>query len=153
MVEQLNADYKMDGGCNKDKKKQGKQLQSSTLYRAVIKGHVGVSPLKRGTRSTLPDILLNVTVCLAEVRSQFGDGGELNGKAIKRIMNTAVMGTKFDKTFKAESAWKTLRTGHAGRLQAANRVTMEECRSKWTTVNNLEQWFDDVKKNLIDQVL
>ena len=26
---------------------------------------------------------------------------------------------------------------------------MEEARSKWTTVNNLEQWFDDVKVDLV----
>ena len=64
------------------------------------------------------------------------------------------MGTnKFDSTFKAESAWKRLQTRHAGRLQAANRVAMDECRSKWTTVNNLEQWFDDMKMDLIQSGL
>ena len=30
---------------------------------------------------------------------------------------------------------------------------MEEARSKWTTVNNLEQWFDDVKADLINSGL
>jgi hypothetical protein len=118
----------------------------------VSKGRVGVSPLKRGPRPTLPDILLDVTVCHAEV-SHVGDEGELNGKAIKRIMNTVVMRTKFDKTFIAESVWKELQTRHAGQLQAANRVTMEECRSKWKKVNNLDQWFDDMKKDLIESGL
>jgi hypothetical protein len=30
---------------------------------------------------------------------------------------------------------------------------MEEARSKWTTVNNLEQCFDDVKADLINSGL
>ena len=30
---------------------------------------------------------------------------------------------------------------------------MEEARSKWTTVNNLEQWFDDVKADLFNSGL
>ena len=30
---------------------------------------------------------------------------------------------------------------------------MEEARSKWTTVNYLEQWFDDVKTDLINSGL
>jgi hypothetical protein len=32
-------------------------------------------------------------------------------------------------------------------------VTMDEGRSKWTTVSNLEQWFDDVKVDLINSGL
>jgi hypothetical protein len=38
-----------------------------------------------------------------------------------------------------------LQTKHPERLQAGTKVTMEEAQSKWTTVNNLEQWFDNAK--------
>ena len=48
-----------------------------------------------------------------------------------------------------ESVWKKVRTQHPDRIQAATKVSMEEARSKWTTVDNLEQWFDDEKVDLI----
>jgi hypothetical protein len=42
-----------------------------------------------------------------------------------------------------QPVWKKLRTRHPESLQAGTKVSMEEARSKWTTVNNLELWFDD----------
>ncbi len=42
-----------------------------------------------------------------------------------------------------------LRTQHPERLQAWTKISIEEARSKWTTVNNLEQWFNDAKVDLI----
>jgi hypothetical protein len=108
--------------------------------------------LKRGPAYKISDILLDVVACHTEA-SQVGDGGELRGRDIKRIMKAAVMGTKFDNQFKVESAWKKLRKRHPERLQAATKVTMDEGRSKWTTVSNLEQWFEDVKVGLINSGL
>jgi hypothetical protein len=108
--------------------------------------------MKRRPASKIPDILLDVVASHTEA-SQVGDGGELRGRDIKRIMKAAVMGTKFDNQFKVESAWKKLWKRHPERLQAATKVTMDEGRSKWTTVSNLEQWFDDVKVDLINSGL
>ena len=34
-------------------------------------------------------------------------------------------------------------------LQAANKISVEDARAQWTTYDNLDQWFDDVKKDLI----
>jgi hypothetical protein len=42
-----------------------------------------------------------------------------------------------------------LRTQHPERLQAWTKISIEEARSKWTTVNNLEQWFNDAKVDLM----
>ncbi len=129
-----------------------KKLSKSTLYRAVRRGHAGASPLKRGPVPRIPDILVDVVVTHTEV-SQVGDGGELRGRDIKKLINAAVMGTKFDRKFEAESVWKKLRSQHPDRIQAATKLSMEEAQSKWTTVDNLEQWFDDAKVDLINSGL
>jgi hypothetical protein len=34
---------------------------------------------------------------------------------------------------------------HSEQLQAGTKGSMEDARSKWTTVNNLELWFNDAK--------
>jgi hypothetical protein len=91
---------------------------------------------------------MDVIVTHTEV-SQVGNGGELRGRDIKRLINAAVTGTKFETKFEVESVWKKLRTRHPDRMQAATKVSMEEARSKWTTVDKLEQWFDDAKVDLI----
>jgi hypothetical protein len=102
----------------------------------VKAGHVGVSPLKRGPPPKIPDILLDVVATHLEV-SQVGNGGELRGRDIKRMLKAAVMGTKFEITLTVEAAWKKLRNRHPEQVQAATKMTMDEGRSKWTTVNNL----------------
>ncbi len=139
IVSYLNREFKLNGR---------KKLSKSTLYRAVHCGHVGASPLKRGPTPRIPDILMDVIVTHTEV-SQVGNGGELRGRDIKRLINAAVTGTKFETKFEVESVWKKLRTRHPDRMQAATKVSMEEARSKWTTVDKLEQWFDDAKVDLI----
>ena len=91
---QLNGEYQLNGQ---------KKLSRSTLYRAVNSGHVGASPLKRDPpRAAIPDILLDVVAIHTEM-SQLGKRGKLRGRDIKRTINAAVMGTKFEVTFQAES--------------------------------------------------
>jgi hypothetical protein len=53
-----------------------RKLSKSTLYRAIKEGRVGQSPLRKGPRTKIPDVLLNVTVTHAEV-SQVGNSGKL----------------------------------------------------------------------------
>jgi hypothetical protein len=53
------------------------------------------------------------------------------------MLKAAVMGTKFEITLTVEAAWKKLRNRHPEQVQAATKMTMDEGRSKWTTVNNL----------------
>jgi hypothetical protein len=69
------------------------------------------------------------------------------------MLCAAVLATKYEDRFTVESAWKKLRTRHRERLQAGTKVSMEEAGSKRTTVNNLEQWIDDVKDDLINSGL
>ena len=108
IMTQLNEQFELNGG--------GKKLSKSTLPRSVKAGHVGASPLKRGPPPKIPDILLDAVVASHSEVSQVGNGGELRGKDIKRMLNAAVMGTKFKSTFTVEAAWKKLRNRHPERV-------------------------------------
>ena len=144
LVVHLNEKYNLNGK---------RKLSVTTLYRAIRLGKIGQSsPSKRGPTPKIPTILLDVVASHSEV-SQVGNGGELRGRDIKRIMGAAVLGTIHENKFAIESAWKKLRTQHPERIQAGTKVTMEEARSKWTTVNNLEQWFDDAKADSVNSGL
>jgi hypothetical protein len=96
--------------------------------------------MKRGPAKKIPDILLDVVACHTGV-SQVGDGGELRGRDIKRIMNAAVIGTKFENKFKVESAWKKLWKRHPERLQAAKIVSRtRRCVMNEDSVRKMYCW-------------
>jgi hypothetical protein len=59
----------------------------------------------------IPEVLIDVVSLHTEV-SQVGKGGELQGRDIKQLIGTAVLGTKYDNAFKIDSVWKKLRTQH-----------------------------------------
>lgn len=139
LVAKLNRKYKLDGK---------RKLTRSTLYRAVQHGKVGLSPCKKGPSVKIPDLLLDVTATHSEV-SQVGNGGELRGRDFKRLIGAAVHGTRYEGKFEVTSVWRKLREQHPEKLQAAKVATAEDARLRWTTYNNLQQWFDDAKADLL----
>ncbi|KAI2510989.1 hypothetical protein MHU86_3461 [Fragilaria crotonensis] len=48
-----------------------------------------------------------------------------------------------------ESVWRKVRSEYPDALQAANKISVEDARAQWTTHDNLNQWFDDAKKDLV----
>jgi hypothetical protein len=80
--------------------------------------------------------------------SQCGDG-ELRGREIKRIIGAAVMETEYASKFTTESVWRKVRFEFPENLQPAHKISVEDARMKWTTHDNLEQWFDDVKDDIL----
>ncbi len=139
IVARLNKKYRLDGT---------RRLSRSTLYRAIKQGKIGTSPPKRGPASKIPDVLLETVTTHAEV-SQVGNGGELRGRDFKRLIGAAVIDTPYESKFTVESAWRKLRNEFPDRLGAAKQVSMEDARVQWTSHDNLQQWFDDAKKDLI----
>ena len=137
VVTRLNAEYNLNGK---------RKLSKSTVYREVKKGNIGRSPPKKGPPTKIPDILLDVVATHSEV-CQVGNGGELRGQGIKRLLGAAVLGTKYEKKFTIKSAWRKLRSKHPERITAGGQVSMEDARSKWTTHDNLQQWFNDAKNH------
>jgi hypothetical protein len=80
---------------------------------------------------------------------QVGDG-ELKGRDVKRLIGASIVGTPYDAAFQIESVWRKVRSEFPAALQAANKISaVEDARAQWTTYDNLDQWFDDVKKDLI----
>ena len=90
LVVHLNEKYNLNGK---------RKLSVTTLYRAIRLGKIGQSsPSKRGPTPKIPNILLDVVASHSEV-SQVGNGGELRGRDIKRIMGAAVLGTLHENKF------------------------------------------------------
>ena len=126
-----------------------KTLTRSTLYRAVSRGNHGVqSPAKKGPQAKIPDVLVEVVATHAQV-SQCSEG-EMRGREIKRLIGAAILGTPYNEQFTIESVWRKVRREFPEHLQAASNMSVDDARAQWTTFDNLQQWFNDAKKDLIE---
>ena len=141
IIERLNSKHSLIG--------TKKTLTRSTLYRAVSKGSSGVqSPAKKGPPAKIPDVLVAVVAAHAQV-SQCSEG-EMRGREIRRLIGAAIMDTPYDGQFTIESVFRKVLREHPAQLQAANKMSVDDARAQWTTFDNLQQWFDDAKKDLIE---
>ncbi|KAI2511962.1 hypothetical protein MHU86_2478 [Fragilaria crotonensis] len=135
----LNQDFKLDGA---------KRLARSTVYQAAKDGRAGMSPPSRGPEPNIPGKFLQLVATHAEV-SQVGDG-ELKGKDFKRLIGASILGTEHETRYTVEGVWRKVRKVFPESLQAATKLTVEDARAQWTTHDNLNQWFDDAKQDLIN---
>jgi hypothetical protein len=141
IIERLNLKHSLIGAK--------KCLTRSTLYRAVSKGNNGAqSPAKKGPEAKIPEVLVEVIATHAQV-SQCSEG-EMRGREIKRLIGAAILGTSYDDEFTIESVWRKVRREFPEHLQAANKMSVDDARAQWTTFDNLQQWFNDAKKDLIE---
>jgi hypothetical protein len=138
ICERLNKAFNLDGK---------KPLARSTIYQATKKGLAGVSPVKKGPPPKIPDKLTETVATHAEIY-QVGDG-ELRGKDLRRLKGALIVGTPHANSYKVESAWRKVRTEFPDALQAATKIAVEDARAQLTTYDNLNQWFDDVKQDLL----
>jgi hypothetical protein len=138
ICERLNKAFNLDGK---------KRLARSTIYQATKNGLAGVSPVKKGPPPKIPDKLMETVATHAEI-CQVGDG-ELRGKDLRRLKGALIVGTPHANSYKVESAWRKVRTEFPDALQAATKIAVEDARAQWTTYDNLNQWFDDVKQDLL----
>ncbi len=123
-------------------------MARSTVYKAARGGVVGgVSPKAKGPKVEIPQNFASMEATHAEV-CQVGDG-ELKGRDIKRLIGASMIGTKHEAAFKAESVWRKVRKDFPESLKAANKIAVDDARAQWTTFDNLNQWFDDVKRDLL----
>lgn len=127
---------------------EAKKLVKSTVYSAIANGNAGKSPKKKGPPTKIPSELLQVVAVHSEV-SQVSASGELRGRDIKRLIGAATLGTEFEGQFTVESVWRKVRCEYPEKLQAANKLSVDDARAQWTTHQNLQQWFDDAKLDLI----
>ncbi|KAI2513446.1 hypothetical protein MHU86_920 [Fragilaria crotonensis] len=117
----------------------------STAARGCVVG--GVSPKAKGPKVKIPEVFASMVATHAEV-CQVGDG-ELKGRDLKRLIGASIVGTQHETAFKVESVWRRVRKDFPESLQAANKISVDDARAQWTTFDNLNQWFDDVKRDLL----
>ncbi|KAI2500983.1 hypothetical protein MHU86_13457 [Fragilaria crotonensis] len=79
---------------------------------------------------------------------QVGDG-ELKGRDFKRLIGASIVGTPYEDSFQVESVWRKVRREFPDALQAGTKISIDDARAQWTTHDNLNQWFDNVKKDLL----
>jgi hypothetical protein len=127
---------------------EAKKLVKSTVYSAIASGNAGKSPKKKGPNARIPNELVEVCAVHAEV-CQVGASGELRGRDMKRLIGAATLGTDFEGQFTGESVWRKVRREFPDKLQAANKLSVDDARAQWTTHQNLQQWFNDAKLDLI----
>jgi hypothetical protein len=135
ICDKLNRDFMLDGK---------KRLTISTVYQAAKDGLAGMNPKARGPPAKIPKNFMKLVATHSEV-SQVCDG-ELKGKDFKRLIGASIV---HETRFKAESVWRKVRVKFPEALQASTRLMVEDARAQWTTFDNLNQWFDDVKKDLL----
>ncbi len=134
----LKKPYKFDGK---------RQLTRSTVSQPTKDGLAGVSPKKKGPSSKIPAKLLEVMETHAEV-CKVGDG-ELKGLDVKRLIGASIVGMPYETSFQIESVWRKVRSEYPEALQAANKISVEDACAQWMTHDNLNQWFDNAKKDLV----
>ena len=139
ICERLNIEFCLDGT---------KRLARSTVYQATKDGLAGCSPTKKkGPAPKIQNRFLEMVATHAEV-CQVGDG-ELKGKDLKRLIGASILGTPHANAYKVESVWRKAQREFPDALQAATKIAVEDARAQWTTYDNLNQWFDDVKKDIL----
>jgi hypothetical protein len=135
----LNIEYGLDGT---------KRLARSTVYEASKDGRAGHSPsMRKGPEPLIPDALLECVITHGAV-CQLGNG-ELKSKDFQRIIGASMLGTPYADRFKPSSVWRKARTKYPDGIQAGTKIAVDDARAQWTTYDNLDQWFDDAKRDII----
>lgn len=113
-----------------------KCLAQSTEYQATKDGLAGYSPTTR--KGPEVAVATHAEVC------QVGDG------ELKQFISASILGTPHaNSAYKVESVWQKARKEFPDVLQAATKIAIKDACAQWTTHNNLNQWFDNVKKNIL----
>ncbi len=117
------------------------------MHQAAKSALAGQSPLKRGPAPTIPVDFVALVATHAEV-CQVGDG-KLKGRDIKGLIGASIVGTCHEHGINVETVWEKVRNEHPDAIQAATKVSIEDAWAQWTTHDNLDQWFDEAKSNLL----
>ena len=62
------------------------------------------------------------------------------------MIGALILGKQHETRFTGEGEWRKVQKVL---LQATTKLTVEDARAQWTTHDNLNQWFDNAKQDLI----
>ena len=137
VCQRLNLKYNLDK----------KRLARSTIYYAIKDGLEGQSPKPKGPAPKIPNDFVEMVATHSQL-SQVSDG-ELRGRDICRMIGASIVGTQYENSFTVESVWRKVRKEYPDAVQAGPKVSIDDARAQWTTHDNLSQWFDDAKRDLL----
>ncbi len=148
----------MEGGisfvkvCNEFNKKYDlpneRKLNKTTLRNYIASKRVGVSPLKKGPKPTLPPKFLDLLSCHISMRQLSGEG-ECKPKDLKGIIGAAIANTPLEDELSSEYVYKKLMEKFPNTVRQSKAMKVEDRRSNWTTYPNINLWFDGAKESLL----
>ena len=126
-------------------------INVKTAGRYVLKGLIGVSPLKKGPMGDIPSRMYNalqgafITYLMLE---QAESKKQSNMKQMSNLVNATVNKGGFDKV--RDDLVRKLRKGTAHLFEVGQANIMEQRRLMWTTEYNLDTWFSTWKETLVE---
>lgn len=125
-----------------------RKIKPTALYNAVKEGRIGVSPLKRGRKAVIPEILPSALAAQA-VMMQVAGVGEASAKKMKVLVEGLTSGTKWEDKINPDYTWRKTRTQHPAILNPVKAKKNEDRRVDWLSYNNIMTWTERAKDFLI----
>ena len=119
-----------------------RKLKPTSVYNAVKDGRIGVTPMKRGRKSVVREILP------ASLATQAGVG-EASAKTMKVLVEGLVAGTEWEDKIDAEYTWRKTRSSHPEILNPVKAKKNEDRRVEWLSYANIMAWTERAKEFLI----
>lgn len=125
-----------------------RKLKPTSVYNAVKDGRIGVTPMKRGRKSVVPEIL-PASLATQAVMMQVAGVGEASAKTMKVLVEGLVAGTEWEDKIDAEYTWRKTRSSHPEILNPVKAKKNEDRRVEWLSYANIMTWTERAKEFLI----
>lgn len=125
-----------------------RHIKPTALYNAVKAGRIGVSPLKRGRKAVIPDILPSALAAQA-VMMQVAGVGEASAKKMKVFVEGLTSGTEWEDKINPNYTWRKTRTQHPEILNPVKAKKNEDRRVEWLSYGNIMKWTEHAREVLI----
>ena len=125
-----------------------RKVKPTALYNAVKEGRVGVTPLKRGRKPVVPEIVPAALASQA-VMMQVAGVGEASSKKMKVLVEGLSSGTEWEDKLDPEYVWRKTRSSHPDILIPAKAKKNEDRRVEWLSYGNIMAWTARAKEFLI----
>jgi hypothetical protein len=125
-----------------------RKIKPTALYNAVKEGRIGISPLKRGRKVVIPEILPTALAAQA-VMMQVAGVGEASAKKMKVLVEGLTSGTEWQEKINPSYIWRKTRTQHPAILNPVKAKKNEDRRVDWLSYDNIMKWTEHAKAFLI----
>ncbi len=129
-------------------------LSARTIQDAVSKGRIGVSPLRRGPRGSIPDVHYK-NLCLTfesflAINQDNRDERVRARKKLGKILQHVVYGEASEGEIQAHHLLARVMRDNNIELKAGKVKNAEDRRIRWTNYRNIAQWFKNWENGLVE---